>query len=121
MNREAVSSLAAVLACGPGLRGPSRTVDPGRLALPSPPGGLVLPVLPGALCKGQDPGRWFPGPGGSVEEAKAVCRACPVRIRCLEWALQADERAGVWGGASPDERALIRRERRQGAYPGVAV
>lgn len=122
MSGKAISSsLAAVPARGPGLREPSRTVDPGRLALPSPPGGLVLPVLPGALCKGKDPGLWFPGPGGSLEGAKAVCQACPVRVRCLEWAVHADERAGVWGGATPDERALIRRERRQSAHPAAAV
>jgi WhiB family redox-sensing transcriptional regulator len=95
------------------LTGPSRTVDPGRLVLPSPPGGLILPELPGALCKGRDPALWFPGQGGSLEGAKAVCRACPARVRCLEWAVQADE-AGVWGGTGPDERALIRRERRLG-------
>jgi hypothetical protein len=80
--------------------------------------GLVLPALPGALCKGQDPVLWFPGAGGSMKEAKAVCRACPARVLCLEWAVQADERAGVWGGTSPDERALIRTARRQdGARP----
>jgi WhiB family redox-sensing transcriptional regulator len=123
MSAEIAGSLPAMLARGPGSTGPSRTcgtgrrVLPSRLALPSPPGGLALPVLPGALCKGQDPALWFPGPGGSAEAAKAVCRACPVRVRCLEWAVQADEQAGVWGGASPDERALIRRERRQGPPP----
>jgi WhiB family redox-sensing transcriptional regulator len=97
VNGKAASSLPAVPARGTDLRGPSRTVDPGWLPLPSPPDGLVLPVLPGALCKGQDPGLWFPGRGGSLEGAKAVCQACPVRVRCLEWAVQADERAGVFG------------------------
>jgi WhiB family redox-sensing transcriptional regulator len=82
---------------------------PGALELPSPPGGLALPVLPGALCKGQDPGLWFPRPGGSMDGAKAVCRACPAQAQCLNWAVQADERAGVWGGTSPGERAQIRR------------
>jgi WhiB family redox-sensing transcriptional regulator len=81
---------------------------PGAVDPPSPPGGLVLPLLPGALCTGRDPGLWFPGPGGSLEGAKAVCRACPARVRCLQWAVQADERAGVWGATSPDERAQIR-------------
>jgi WhiB family redox-sensing transcriptional regulator len=82
---------------------------PGALELPSLPGALMLPLLPGALCKGQDPSPWFPGPGGSMDRAKAVCRACPARVHCLEWAMQADERAGVWGGTSPDERDQLRR------------
>jgi WhiB family redox-sensing transcriptional regulator len=80
-----------------------RAVDPGRLA---------LPVLPGASCKGQDPRLWFPGTGQSPEEAKAVCRACPARVRCREWAVQADERTGVWGATTPDERDQIRGQRR---------
>jgi WhiB family redox-sensing transcriptional regulator len=84
---------------------------PGALELPAPPGGLLLPLLPDALCKGRDPSLWFPAPGGSMERAKTVCRACPARARGLDWALQANERAGVWGGASPDERAQIRSAR----------
>jgi WhiB family redox-sensing transcriptional regulator len=87
---------------------------PGALELPSPAGGLVLPVLPGALCKGHDPAPWFPRPGGSMDRAKAVCRACPARVPCLDWAVEADERAGVWGGTSPAERAQIRTERWRG-------
>jgi WhiB family transcriptional regulator, redox-sensing transcriptional regulator len=71
---------------------------------------VVLPLLPGALCKGQDPSLWFPLRGGSMDPAKAVCRDCPARVGCLDWAVQADERAGVWGGISPDERAQLRRK-----------
>jgi hypothetical protein len=81
---------------------------PGALELPSPPGALVLPVLPGALCKGQDPILWFPGTGGSMDKAKAVCRVCPARRRCLDWAIQAGERDGVWGRTTPDERTQLR-------------
>jgi WhiB family redox-sensing transcriptional regulator len=82
---------------------------PGALDLPAPPDGLLLPLLPGALCKGRDPSLWFPRPGGSMDRAKAFCRACPARSGCLDWALQAGERAGVCGATSPDERAQIRR------------
>lgn len=99
---------------------PSRTVDPGLLPLPWPPGGLVLPLLPGALCKSRDPDVWFPGRGESFAEAKAVCRACPVRVPCLEWAIQAGERTGVWGGTSPDERARLRQQRRHRAEQRAA-
>jgi WhiB family redox-sensing transcriptional regulator len=90
---------------------PTRAVDPALLVLPSTPGGLVLPVLPGALCRHQDPALWFPGRGQSFELAKAVCRACPAKAACLDWAMQSGERDGVWGGASPDERDRLRRAR----------
>lgn len=43
------------------------------------------------------------------EAAKTVCKGCDVREKCLTWALEMDERHGVWGGLSPEERQeLIR-------------
>jgi len=45
-------------------------------------------------------------------EAKKVCRACPVRAECLEYALAHDERYGVWGGTGEDERAHLLAARR---------
>jgi hypothetical protein len=83
----------------------------GVLVLPGPPGGLVLPALPGAMCKGQDPGRWFPPDARPfmADAAKAVCAACPARVPCLEWAVEVGEAEGVWGGATPPERAEMRR------------
>ena len=40
--------------------------------------------------------------------AKAVCAACPVQTQCLEHAIAADERYGIWGGLNQDERRLLR-------------
>lgn len=45
----------------------------------------------------------------AVEEAKAVCRRCPVIDECAEWAFDNDERYGIWGGLTEDERARMRR------------
>lgn len=39
------------------------------------------------------------------ENAKALCRRCPVMERCRQHALQAQEPYGVWGGLSESERA----------------
>ena len=36
--------------------------------------------------------------------AKQVCASCPVRAECLEHAITLDERYGVWGGLTQDER-----------------
>lgn len=42
-------------------------------------------------------------------EAKAICSICPGINQCLRWALRHDERYGVWGGLSPEERERIRK------------
>ncbi len=41
--------------------------------------------------------------------AKQICEACPVRQRCLEHAVDTDERYGIWGGLDQDERRSLRR------------
>ena len=64
-----------------------------------------------ALCAQTDPEAFFPEKGGSTREAKRVCRSCEVRAECLEYALENDERFGIWGGLSERERRRIKRER----------
>ena len=55
-------------------------------------------------------------------EAKTVCGDCPIRHRCLDFALSNDEKAGVWGGLGEDERASERRRRqRRAAKAGAPV
>ena len=68
-----------------------------------------------AACTDLDPELFFPislqGPGQSqVERAKAVCRTCPVREACLDYAINSRQTHGVWGGTDPEQRrALIPR------------
>lgn len=67
-----------------------------------------------AACRDSDPELFFPigntGPALlQIEQAKQVCRTCPVIADCLQWALDTGQEAGVWGGASEDERRLMRR------------
>jgi WhiB family redox-sensing transcriptional regulator len=62
-----------------------------------------------ALCAETDPEAFFPEKGGSTKNAKKVCAACPVRRECLEYALDHDERFGIWGGLSERERRRLRR------------
>jgi WhiB family transcriptional regulator, redox-sensing transcriptional regulator len=69
-----------------------------------------------ALCRDEDPELFFPigntGPALlQVEEAKAVCRRCPVTDECLSWALESGQDAGVWGAMSEDERRALKRRR----------
>lgn len=63
-----------------------------------------------ALCAQTDPEAFFPEKGGSTREAKRICRACGVRDECLEFALEHDERFGIWGGLSERERRRLKRQ-----------
>jgi WhiB family redox-sensing transcriptional regulator len=67
-----------------------------------------------ALCRDEDPELFFPigttGPGlVQVEQAKAVCRRCPVVEPCLDWALRSGQDSGIWGGLAEDERRALKR------------
>ncbi|MBI4728947.1 MAG: WhiB family transcriptional regulator [Acidobacteria bacterium] len=71
-----------------------------------------------AACRDADPEIFFPiGMSGAalaqIEAAKAVCGTCDVRDPCLEWALETSQDAGVWGGATEEERRTVRRAARQ--------
>ncbi len=61
-----------------------------------------------ALCAEVDPEIFFPEKGGSTRAAKSVCRSCEVRAECLEFALEHDERFGIYGGKSERERRQLR-------------
>lgn len=61
-----------------------------------------------ALCAQTDPEAFFPEKGGSTREAKRVCASCEVRAECLSYALENDERFGIWGGLSERERRRLR-------------
>lgn len=62
-----------------------------------------------AACRGEDPALFFPGRGGSVDAALAVCDRCPVRAECAD--AGRTEYSGVWGGMSERQRRLLRSHR----------
>jgi WhiB family redox-sensing transcriptional regulator len=64
-----------------------------------------------ALCAQTDPEAFFPEKGGSTRDAKRICTTCEVKHQCLEYALENDERFGIWGGLSERERRKLRRGR----------
>ncbi len=91
-------------------------VDPIRLGVPGvrrpeefPDDDSPLSWQVDALCAQTDPEAFFPEKGGSTRDAKRVCSSCEVRSECLEYALQNDERFGIWGGLSERERRRLRR------------
>jgi WhiB family transcriptional regulator, redox-sensing transcriptional regulator len=64
-----------------------------------------------SLCAQTDPEAFFPEKGGSTRDAKKICGSCEVRAQCLQYALDNDERFGIWGGLSERERRKLRRNR----------
>jgi WhiB family redox-sensing transcriptional regulator len=62
-----------------------------------------------AACRTSDPDALFVQ-GAAQNQAKIICRSCPVRIACLADALDNRVEFGVWGGMTERERrALLRR------------
>ncbi|MGW2844406.1 WhiB family transcriptional regulator [Streptomyces sp. NPDC001274] len=67
-------------------------------------------------CQGIDPELFWPKgeshpARAQAEQAKQVCRTCQVRRQCLEWAVEAREDFGVWGGLSERERRQVHRRK----------
>jgi WhiB family redox-sensing transcriptional regulator len=89
-------------------------VDPVRLGVPGVRSRVVEEENPLAwqtdsLCAQTDPEAFFPEKGGSTRDAKKICVSCEVRAECLEYALENDERFGIWGGLSERERRKLRK------------
>ena len=76
------------------------------------------PWVERAACRDSDPELFFPVTGHEtpayarqVEQARQVCRRCPVLDECRTWALD-HLPYGVAGGLTADGRAHYRRQRR---------
>ena len=68
-----------------------------------------------AICRDTDPDLFFPiGTTGfalmQIDRAKEVCDQCPVKIDCLDYALETNQDSGIWGGTSEEERRTLRRQ-----------
>jgi WhiB family redox-sensing transcriptional regulator len=81
-----------------------------------------------AICRDEDPELFFPigntGPALlQIEQAKAVCRRCPVVSQCLAWALESGQDAGVGRSCgrhrclTADPRAVAQQHRDNGRGP----
>lgn len=76
-----------------------------------------------ALCAQIDTECFFPDKGGSTRDAKRICRRCPVRRECLEYALAMEAGDGgvhtsygpfgIYGGLTPKQRRTLLRARRE--------
>jgi WhiB family redox-sensing transcriptional regulator len=82
---------------------------------------LMLRTEVGDLpCTTDDDDLWFATDPADVEQAKDLCRGCPIRRACLTGALQRAEPWGVWGGELFENGAVIPRRRPRGRPPKSA-
>lgn len=67
------------------------------------------PWMAVGVCTTTDPDLFFPTKGESAktENAKQICRRCPVVDECLAFALRERQLIGVWGATSGLERKAI--------------
>jgi WhiB family redox-sensing transcriptional regulator len=78
--------------------------------------GLMVPITEErpwaafAVCRDRDPDTFFPVTADGEREAIRICQGCPVRIDCLEFAMEARVRFGVWGGVTEKQRRSVRRQ-----------
>jgi WhiB family redox-sensing transcriptional regulator len=61
-----------------------------------------------AACRGAGVEHFISDLGGTGREARALCARCDVREPCLAFALAHPDLAGIWGGTSARERAMLR-------------
>jgi WhiB family redox-sensing transcriptional regulator len=82
--------------------------------------GIEVPEwMEDAACANTDPEAYFAqnkGDPENVRAARALCRECPVRPNCLEYALVLQGRnpgslPGIWGGTSENQRINLLRKR----------
>jgi WhiB family transcriptional regulator, redox-sensing transcriptional regulator len=63
-----------------------------------------------AACRGVEGDLFFPGENNHYNpKAFAICKTCPVRERCLMFAINNEIIYGIWGGMTPPERQRYKR------------
>jgi len=86
----------------------------------------VVTVMPdrswqmAALCRGNHSYLFFPPSTQERKEererrelkAHAICMVCPVRVDCLDFAVEINESYGIWGGLTEVERRPLMARRK---------
>lgn len=68
----------------------------------------ILGWMPEGACQRPETQTYFNNDASSHQQwAKRICRGCPVRAQCLQWALEQAEGSGVWGGLNSRERRAV--------------
>lgn len=61
-------------------------------------------------CLQYFPEMFFPEKGESTKDAKTACGKCAVTAFCLQYALDTNQKSGVFGGLSPRERKKLQKQ-----------
>ena len=80
----------------------------------------TLTWMDDAACRGDRSGNWFPDRAvddgrrdqdlpADVVRALKVCSRCPVLEPCREYALDRNEKQGIWGGMTTGDRRRLKR------------
>ncbi|RNL83577.1 WhiB family transcriptional regulator [Halostreptopolyspora alba] len=89
-----------------------------RYAADTTPAGRAW-MLRGICADAPEPDDWHPtieAPTDlSTRRAINICRQCPVRPQCRDYALNRPWITGIWGATTTEERARLRRTRRRAA------
>lgn len=75
------------------------------------------PWVTHARCRGLDAAEFFPDESIGVDHAQHICIDCPVRVECLNYALEHHINHGIWGGTSQRERHRLLQHRRPHEAP----
>jgi len=103
----------------------STPCDGGAILTDCSSGGDTAPAVGGLLsdvperdlslpCRDGDADLWFAETPDELEQAKALCADCPIRIECLAGALSREEPWGVWGGEIFERGVVVPRKRPRG-------
>lgn len=65
-------------------------------------------------CVIHDADLWFAEAPAELEQAKALCHQCPLRVECLATALEHRAAWGVWGGEIFVAGSIVARKRPRG-------
>jgi len=77
-----------------------------------------------AVCTEDQQPLFFPDDANAAwcyARARQICSSCPVRMECLEFAIEHGEQHGMWGGCTPAEIRRIRRTRKRAAAALPAI
>lgn len=61
-----------------------------------------------AACRGAGVDQFVTRDSRAATRAREVCAGCPVRVECLDYALDDPSIVGIWGGTSARERSRLR-------------
>lgn len=67
------------------------------------------PWMVDAACLDHHPELWFSDNKNAAVMAKEICAGCPSLQPCLQWAIETNERWGIFGGQTYAERVNLRR------------